>query len=225
MWLVLANGLRAEGMCVISRTELLLRDPSASSWLPWQLGGNVPDDDVSRWWPLLQSRSLSDHKQLEYTWGINICCFKPWNLSYLVDFEVSDKHGTSLIIFTDTFSCKLNDHEQLSEPLFMLSHSSHFWLFVTPWIVALQAPLSMRFFRQKYWSGLLFSSSRGSSRPRDWTHLSWVSCTGRQIFFLLSHSGKPKSLTVYQIPWISSRENCSICLAALAKRLRYVYGL
>ena len=28
------------------------------------------------------------------------------------------------------------------------------WLFVTPWTVAHQAPLSMEFSRQKYWSGL-----------------------------------------------------------------------
>ena len=30
--------------------------------------------------------------------------------------------------------------------------------FVTPWTVARQAPLSMGFFRQEYWSGLAFSS-------------------------------------------------------------------
>ena len=29
---------------------------------------------------------------------------------------------------------------------------------VTPWTVALQAPLSMRFFKQEYWSELLFPS-------------------------------------------------------------------
>ena len=28
--------------------------------------------------------------------------------------------------------------------------------FATPWTVALQAPLSMKFSRQKYWSGLPF---------------------------------------------------------------------
>ena len=31
---------------------------------------------------------------------------------------------------------------------------SRVWLFVTPWIVAHQAPLSMGFSRQEYWSGL-----------------------------------------------------------------------
>ena len=36
----------------------------------------------------------------------------------------------------------------------MLSCFSHVWLFVTLWTVALQAPLSMGFSRQEYWSGL-----------------------------------------------------------------------
>ena len=31
---------------------------------------------------------------------------------------------------------------------------SHVWLFVTPWTVAYQAPPSMEFSRQEYWSGL-----------------------------------------------------------------------
>ena len=33
---------------------------------------------------------------------------------------------------------------------------SHAQLFVTPWTVALQAPLSMKFFGQEYWSELPF---------------------------------------------------------------------
>ena len=36
----------------------------------------------------------------------------------------------------------------------MLSHFSHVRLFVTPWTVPHQAPLSMGFLRQEYWSGL-----------------------------------------------------------------------
>ena len=36
----------------------------------------------------------------------------------------------------------------------VLSHFSHVQLFATPWIVARQAPLSMGFSRQEYWSGL-----------------------------------------------------------------------
>ena len=36
----------------------------------------------------------------------------------------------------------------------MLSHLSRVWLIVTPWTVACQAPMSMGFSRQEYWSGL-----------------------------------------------------------------------
>ena len=32
------------------------------------------------------------------------------------------------------------------------------WLFSTPWTAARQAPLSMEFYRQEYWSGLSFPS-------------------------------------------------------------------
>ena len=35
---------------------------------------------------------------------------------------------------------------------------SHVWLFVTPWTIAHQIPLSMGFPRQEYWSGLPFPS-------------------------------------------------------------------
>ena len=41
----------------------------------------------------------------------------------------------------------------------MLAQSlSHVQLLVTPWTIAHQAPLSMRFSRQEYWSGLPFPS-------------------------------------------------------------------
>ena len=40
----------------------------------------------------------------------------------------------------------------------MLSHFSHVQLFATPRTAACQAPLSMGFSRQGYWSGLSFPS-------------------------------------------------------------------
>ena len=47
---------------------------------------------------------------------------------------------------------------------------SHAWLFfatlVTPWTVAPQVPLSMRFSRQEYWRGLPFPSSGDLPNPR-----------------------------------------------------------
>ena len=42
---------------------------------------------------------------------------------------------------------------------------SHIQLFATPWTVAYQAPPSMEFSRQEYWSGLPFPSSGDPPDP------------------------------------------------------------
>ena len=52
-------------------------------------------------------------------------------------------------------------------------------LFATPWPIGCQAPLSIEFSRQEYWSGLPFPSLRGSSKRRDQT---WVSCIASRFF-------------------------------------------
>ena len=57
------------------------------------------------------------------------------------------------------------------ELLSLFSHSVVSDIFVTPWTGTRQAPLSMGFSRQEYWSGLPMRSSRGSSRPSDRTTL------------------------------------------------------
>ena len=56
---------------------------------------------------------------------------------------------------------------------------SHVQLFATPWTAACQAPLSMEFPRQEYWSGVAISF-RGSSQPRGQIH---VSCLDRWILY------------------------------------------
>ena len=53
-----------------------------------------------------------------------------------------------------------------------------------------QAPLSMEFSRQEYWSGLPFLYSRGYSWPKDQT---CISCIDRKIFFTTEPPGKSKS--------------------------------
>ena len=57
---------------------------------------------------------------------------------------------------------------------------SHVWLFVTPSTIAHQAPPSMGFSRQDYWSG---SFSRGSSQPSNQTSISCIFCVGRWILY------------------------------------------
>ena len=64
---------------------------------------------------------------------------------------------------------------------------SHVWLFASPWTVTPQAPLSLGILQARILEWVAMSSSRGSSWPRDWTCISWVSCIGRWIFLPLSH--------------------------------------
>ena len=56
---------------------------------------------------------------------------------------------------------------------------SHVWLFVTPWTVAYQAPPSMGFSRQEYWSGLPFPCpvDHVLSELSTMTPLSWLALT------------------------------------------------
>ena len=56
---------------------------------------------------------------------------------------------------------------------------------VTPWKVACQAPLSMGFPRQEYWSGLPFPSP--GDLPNTGIELESPALAGR--FFILSHQG------------------------------------
>ena len=53
--------------------------------------------------------------------------------------------------------------------VYMLSHFSHVWLFVTPWSIIHQAPLSMGILQVRILEWVAMPSSRGSSQPRDQT--------------------------------------------------------
>ena len=70
----------------------------------------------------------------------------------------------------------------------MLNRFSCIWLCAHLWTVAHQAPPSTRFSRQEYWSGLPRPPPGDLSNPGIWTHVSCVSCIGRQV---LCHLGSP----------------------------------
>ena len=57
-------------------------------------------------------------------------------------------------IFIYTYICYMHTLSHAKCLICMLTHSSHVQLFVTSWTIACQAPLSMIFFWQEYWSGL-----------------------------------------------------------------------
>ena len=64
---------------------------------------------------------------------------------------------------------------------------SHVQLFATPWTVALQAPLSMEFSTQEYWSGLPFPSPGDLPDPG----LKPMSPNLQADSLSLSHQGSP----------------------------------
>ena len=76
----------------------------------------------------------------------------------------------------------------------MLSHFSHGRLFATPWTVAHQAPLSMGFPRQEYWSGLPCPSPGDLPHPgTEPTSLTSVLASG---FFTTSTTWKSNQTKV-----------------------------
>ena len=98
--------------------------------------------------------------------------------------------------------------------------------------MAHQTPVSMGFSRQEYWSGLLISFCRGSSQPRDRTHVSCIGIIGRQILYhwairepLINNcqvaSVVSDCATLWTIaarllcPWDSPDENTGVCCHAL----------
>ena len=70
---------------------------------------------------------------------------------------------------------------------------SHVRLFATLWTVDRQAPLSLGFPRQEYWSGLLSLPSLGNLPDPEIKLVSPASfsCVGRQILYHLSHLRSP----------------------------------
>ena len=74
---------------------------------------------------------------------------------------------------------------------------SHVQLFVTPWTVANQAPLSMGFSRLGYWSGLPFPSP-------IYKETAYQKCTLIRelvLFYFLSRiKTRKKNLCVYKVP-------------------------
>ena len=88
----------------------------------------------------------------------------------------------SLNIFLVTFF-PLPIQPSLSPPLSLSFHNffllNYSQVFVTQWTIALQAPVSMEFFRQEFWSR---GFSRESFPPRDQIYISCGSCIAGGFF-------------------------------------------
>ena len=68
-----------------------------------------------------------------------------------------------------------NFHNQLMYCVCVCAVLSRVWLFVTPWAVALQVPLSMGIFQAGILAWVVISYSKGFSRHRDQICISCIS--------------------------------------------------
>ena len=88
---------------------------------------------------------------------------------------------------------------------------SHVWLFVTPWTTAYQAPPSMGFSRQEYWSGLPLPSL-----SKIWQTIEI--CCSQSTADLVSESLLPGSLCLHIVE--KSGKLCGSFLRALIPFIR-----
>ena len=83
-------------------------------------------------------------------------------------------------------------------------------MFASPWTVAHQAPLSMGILQARVLECIAMPSSRGSSKPRDWTQVShtagrsftvWTSREAQQLIGPEKQASLPLSVRTCSQPW------------------------
>ena len=106
----------------------------------------------------------------------------------------------------------------------LLNCFSHVWLFVTLWTVDRQAPLSMGFFRQEYWSGLPFPPSGGLPDPGIKPVYS-ASPSPQVDALSLSHRGSPvKGIITHNLNFINKMTSTYMIYTYLQMRKRCWLG-
>ena len=127
-------------------------------------------------WPVSDARLLTWGVSLPFVYMLMIVNF------YSTDVLRScDRSSLMCFVYLPHYQVRKQRWERFSHSLARGMHDhllSHVWLFVILWILASQAPYSWDFPGKKW---VVISFSRGSSWPRDWTHISCVSCIGRWI--------------------------------------------
>ena len=118
--------------------------------------------------------------KVKYSWFTVLCWFQVYS-------KVSQFYICALFFLSNYFSI-----------IVLLLLLSSCWVesnsFVTPWTVAYQAPLSMRFPRQEYWSGLLFLPPEYLPDPGTGPVSPVSTWIGR--FFATEPPGKPLVITI-----------------------------
>ena len=106
--------------------------------------------------------------------------------------------SSSCLLHIKTYDYIINKNNQQGSTYNMtllFSHQVTSNSLVTPWTVARQAPLSVGFSRQEYWSGLLFPSPGDLAKPGIEPE-SPVSPALVDVFFTTEPPGKPQNITL-----------------------------
>ena len=114
---------------------------------------------------------LLQHHLTQFRCWLSVLFILPWE-SLLISQSLN--HGVLLesslafflILIYSTFpDGYIQNHTSKHNLTPCVCSVSHVWLFASPWTIANQAPLSMGFSRQEYWSGLPFPSPEDLPGP------------------------------------------------------------
>ena len=85
--------------------------------------------------------------------------------------------------------------------VWVLSHSVVSDSSATPWTVAPPGSSVQGILQARILEWVAMPSSRGSSRPGDQTHVSYVCCLGRQVCFFFTTSNRLRSSCIQIVKW------------------------
>ena len=123
-----------------------------------------------------------------------LCCALKTNIicQLYITKIVCWRYQLNCTVTTKTCECPLRIPSL--KTVCVLCHFSPVWLFVTPWTITLQAPLSMGFSRQKYWSGLPFPTPKRVHNSMQYFEMVL-------LFILYSSSCKSCPLGFFILKW------------------------
>ena len=124
----------------------------------------------------------------------NLCLGSTWNI-ILNLYSQNEGNSFSLNVLNRWYvgeNAKSRKSFLIRDEVVVVYSLNHIRLFATPWTIVHQAPLSMGFPRQEYWSGLSFPSPGDLSDPG----IKPASSALQVDSLLLSHLGSPEMISL-----------------------------
>ena len=208
-----------------------LRSVPKASWLGY---GGMEFDSSSLVEPLCHApivkwRPLSHVWLFETPWTIQAMEFSRPELLEWVSFPFSrgssqPRNQTGVSCIAGWFSTNWAIREAQSYMRTMKVKSlSRVRLCATPWTVARQAPPSMGFSRQEYWSGLPFPSPGDLPKPGDVTQVSRIA--GRRFNLWATREALHCFSVILPVPWWSQKLSSPFLLFFLSLSLSFITSL